>query len=52
MNDTKKKRLTIDLPYKLHRAVKLKCVREDLDMKAVVTEALEEFVKGKPEEKK
>jgi hypothetical protein len=48
MNDTKKKRLTIDVPYKLHRTFKLKCVREELDMKIVMIQAITAFVQPNP----
>ncbi len=50
--ENKKKRLTIDVPYRLHRAFKLKCVREELDMKIVVMQAITAFIQPNPPKEK
>ncbi len=47
------KMLTIRIPEELHKAFKLKCVSEDVDMGSVVTKLIEGYVKErKPKSKK
>jgi hypothetical protein len=47
------KMLTIRIPDELHKAFKLKCVSEGLDMVAVVTKLIESYVKEtKPKKQK
>jgi predicted DNA binding CopG/RHH family protein len=47
------KMLTVRIPEELHKALKIKCVSEGLDMQAVVTKLIEGYVKGsKPKNQK
>jgi predicted DNA binding CopG/RHH family protein len=47
------KMLTVRIPEELHKALKLKCVSEGLDMQAVVTKLIESYVKEtKPKKQK
>ena len=47
------KMLTIRIPEELHKAFKLKCVSEGVDMGSVITKLIEEYVKeSKPKPKK
>jgi len=47
------KMLTIRIPDELHKAFKLKCVSEDLDMVSVVNKLIENYVKeSKPKKQK
>ena len=46
------KMLTLRIPEELHKALKVKCVMEDVEMNAVVTKLIEDYVKegkAKPE---
>jgi predicted DNA binding CopG/RHH family protein len=46
------KMLTVRIPEELHKALKLKCVSEGLDMQAAVTKLIENYVKeNKPKKK-
>ena len=47
------KMLTVRIPEELHKALKLRCVSEGLDMQAVVTKLIENYVKeSKPKKQK
>ena len=47
------KMLTVRVPEELHKAFKLKCVSEGVDMGSVITTLIEGYVKGrKPKSKK
>ncbi len=47
------KMLTIRIPEELHKAFKLKCVSEGVDMVSVLTQFIESYVKeNKPKSKK
>jgi len=47
------KMLTIRISDELHKAFKLKCVSEDVDMNTVLTQMIERFVKEtKPKKQK
>jgi len=47
------KMLTVRIPEELHKALKLRCVSEGLDMQAVVTKLIEKYVKeSKPKKQK
>ena len=39
------KMLTLRIPEELHKALKVKCVMEDVEMNAVVTKLIEDYVK-------
>jgi predicted HicB family RNase H-like nuclease len=41
------KKLTIRIPEELHKALKLKCVSEDLEMNTMITQLIEGYVKGR-----
>jgi hypothetical protein len=46
------KALTIRLEDELHKAFKVKCVVEDVEMNAVITKLIEQYVKeSKPKKK-
>ena len=40
------KMMTIRLPEELHKAFKIKCVTEGVDMNAVITKMIEGYVKA------
>ena len=40
------KMLTVRIPEELHRALKVKCASEGLDMQSVLTKLIEGYVKG------
>jgi predicted HicB family RNase H-like nuclease len=47
------KALTVRISDELHKAFKIKCVSEDLDMNTVITQMIERFVKeSKPKKQK
>ena len=46
------KMLTIRISDELHKAFKLKCVSEDVDMNTVLTQMIERFVKETRPKKK
>jgi predicted HicB family RNase H-like nuclease len=47
------KMLTLRLPEELHKALKIKCVIEGVEMNTIVTKLIEEYVKeSKPKSKK
>ena len=39
------KMLTLRLPHELHRALKIKCVTEGVEMNRVVTQLIEKYLK-------
>ena len=41
------KMLTLRIPEELHKALKVKCVMEDVEMNNVVTKLIEDYVKEK-----
>jgi hypothetical protein len=44
--------LTLRLPEELHKALKVKCVIDGVEMNAVVTKLIEDYLKeGKPKSK-
>ena len=46
------KMLTLRIPEELHKAFKIKCVTEGVEMNTVVTKLIEDYVKeGKPKPK-
>jgi len=46
------KMLTLRIPEELHKALKVKCVIEGVEMNTVVTKLIEDYVKeGKPKPK-
>jgi predicted HicB family RNase H-like nuclease len=40
------KMMTIRIPEELHKAFKIKCVTEGVDMNAVITKMIESYVKA------
>ena len=47
------KMLTLRIPEELHRALKIKCVTEGVEMNTVVTKLIEDYVrKAKPKKQK
>ena len=47
------KMLTVRIPEEVHRAFKLKCVAEGVDMGSVITKLIESYVKeSKPKKQK
>jgi hypothetical protein len=46
------KMLTIRIPDELHKAFKLKCVSEGVDMVTIVNKLIESYVKEKPKKQK
>jgi len=47
------KMLTLRIPEELHRALKIKCVIQGVEMNTVVTRLIEDYVKGsKPKKRK
>jgi predicted HicB family RNase H-like nuclease len=46
------KALTVRITEELHKALKIKCVNEDVDMNTVITKLIESWVKeSKPKKK-
>ena len=46
------KRLTIRIPDELHKAFKIKCVTDEVDMNTVLQKLIEGYVKGSKPKKK
>jgi predicted HicB family RNase H-like nuclease len=46
------KMLTLRIPEELHKALKVKCVLEGVEMNTVVTKLIEQYVKEKPKKQK
>jgi predicted HicB family RNase H-like nuclease len=46
------KMLTIRIPEELHKAFKLKCVSEGVEMNTILTKMIEQYVKEKPKKQK
>ena len=44
--------LTIRIPEELHKAFKLKCVSEGVEMNTILTKMIEQYVKEKPKKQK
>jgi predicted HicB family RNase H-like nuclease len=46
------KMLTVRIPEELHKALKVKCAIEGVDMGSVITQLIESYVKEKPKKQK
>jgi predicted HicB family RNase H-like nuclease len=46
------KALTVRISEELHKAFKIKCVSDGVDMNTVITEMIERYVKERPKKQK